>query len=282
MELKEQIKQALMEIPALELAKILGKDFLPTLISQLSESEKAALFGRAHLSNTAIVRHRELGNIVIEPFNPWNLHTATYDVRLGQYYYAEQNPSGGRTIFNIYDPEDVKQAWGDVQVAQPLRLWLKKRNYEFEQLTNISPDDLVIPISPGGTVLGHTIEYVGGRNGIMTSHMKARSTMGRCFMEVCKCAGEGDVGFFNRWTMEFTNNSEYKWIPLVVGRRVAQMIFIHVEPITGEEYGASGKYQLSRGIEQVKKSWRPEDMLPKLWKDCEVRENILGTTFLTN
>jgi len=54
--------------------------------------------------------------------------------------------------------------------------------------------------------------------------------------------------------MEFANSSKYKWMPLVVGRRVAQMIFIHVEPITGEEYGADGKYQLSRDIEKVKKN----------------------------
>jgi len=152
----------------------------------LSDAEKAALFGRANLSNTAIVCHRELDNIVIEPFNPWNLYMTTYDVRPGQYYYAEQNPSGDKTIFNIYDPEDVEQAWGDVQVAQPFRIWLKKNNYEFDQLANISPHDLVIPISPGGTVLGHTIEYVGGHYGIITSHMKARSTMGRYFMDVCK------------------------------------------------------------------------------------------------
>lgn len=278
----DELKQALGQIPASEMIQLLGKDFLPELLRGLSEAERARLFGRSQLSNTAIKRNMELGNIVISPFNPRNLNSATYDARLGQYYYQDHNHEGGRAIFNIYDPDDVKRVWGDPQVAQPLRIWLKSRYPTETSLVNIHPDDLIIPIEPGGTVLGHTIEFIGGRNGIVTSHMKARSSFGRCFMEVCKCAGEGDVGFFSRWTMEFTNNSPDKFILLVVGRRIAQMVFLQVEPITGGTYSMDGKYQLGEGIEEVKKRWSPEQMLPKLYKDYEVVEGILGTTFLSN
>jgi len=276
----DEIKQALRELSAMDMADILGKDFLRTLFNKLDEEEKVKILGRSQLSNTAVMRHRELGNIIIEPFNEMQLNTASYDVRLGQYFYEEQDHSGGSAHFNIYDPEDVSRVWGEVKHAMPLRQWLKNNQFPGPNgLKNISLDDLIIPIKPGGTILGHTIEFIGGHCGI-TTHMKARSSFGRCFMEVCKCAGEGDVGFCSRWTMEFTNNSEDKWIPLVVGRRLAQIVFLQVEPITGDNYAKNGKYQVSNEIEAIKANWNPENMLPKLWEDYEVKEKILGTKFL--
>ena len=44
--------------------------------------------------------------------------------------------------------------------------------------------------------------------------------------------------------MEVTNNSQHFTIPLVVGRRIAQMVFYEVEPINDADYVAEkGKYQ---------------------------------------
>lgn len=37
------------------------------------------------------------------------------------------------------------------------------------------------------------------------------------------------MGYINRWTMEITNNSQHYSIPLVVGRRIAQIVFFHCE-----------------------------------------------------
>ena len=84
----------------------------------------------------------------------------------------------------------------------------------------------VIPVRPGDTILAHTIEIVGGRNGFTTS-MRARSSIGRSCMSVCKCAGVGDVGYIARWTMEITNHS-HATIELPVGLRVAQILFYEV------------------------------------------------------
>lgn len=277
-----EITDALKQLSAIEVARMLGQDFVIALTDQLDDATKARLFGRSHLSNTAILRNLETGNIVIDPFDPRNLKGSTYDVRLGQYYFEEHDLTGGRSFFNPYDETDVRRVWGNYKEAIPARNWLRDNQYTDPwELANIHPDDFIIPIRPGGTILAHTIEFIGGRNGIMTSHMKARSSFGRCFIEVCKCAGEGDPGFFSRWTMEFTNNSTDKTIPLVVGRRIAQVIFMQVEPVTGDSYAANGKYQLSDLIDEVKRRWSPEDMLPKLWKDWEVQEKILGTKFLS-
>jgi len=52
-------------------------------------------------------------------------------------------------------------------------------------LENIGPDDRIIWIKPGETILGHTLEFIGGRKSV-TTMMKARSSMGRNFIEVCK------------------------------------------------------------------------------------------------
>lgn len=102
--------------------------------------------------------------------------------------------------------------------------------------------------------------------------MKARSSMGRNFFEVCKCAGMGDAGYFNRWTMEITNNSRYHQIPIVVGRRVAQLLFFKIEPVDAKDvYDQTGKYQGTKSLEALKAAWSPEAMLPKQWKDRECR-----------
>jgi dCTP deaminase len=103
--------------------------------------------------------------------------------------------------------------------------------------------------------------------------MKARSTMGRNFIEVCKCAGWGDVGYVNRWTMEITNNSKYYSIPLVVGRRIAQIVFFETGEILQDDYAQikTSKYQSSQDVKELKKNWKPEDMLPKLWKDRDIK-----------
>src|SRR5206468_7803202 len=84
----------------------------------------------------------------------------------------------------------------------------------------------IIAVRPGDTILAHTMEVVGGRNGYTTS-MRARSSIGRSCMSVCKCAGVGDVGYIARWTMEITNRY-HATIELPVGLRVAQILFYDV------------------------------------------------------
>jgi dCTP deaminase len=127
-------------------------------------------------------------------------------------------------------------------------------------------------LAPGETILGHTQEFIGGRKSV-TTMMKARSSMGRNFIEVCKCAGWGDVGYVNRWTMEITNNSRHYSIPLVVGRRIAQIVFFDSEgTIQDASYEDKGKYQTSSDMQELKQKWSPYSMLPQMYKDREVQQ----------
>ena len=256
-----------------ELGELLGE--LKKNYSSVELSKSLGLEGvlseRSCLSDTAILRHIREGSVVIDPFKRENLATSSYDVTLGQYFYREVKPGhADRRVLNPYDERHVRTIW-QLHEAQTLRTEAKNANWSDAFGDNISPEDSVILISPGETILAHTDEYIGGKIDV-TTMMKARSSMGRNFIAVCKCAGWGDVGYINRWTMEITNNSQHYTIPLVVGRRIAQIVFFGVEPIQQKDYSnAGGKYQVSESLGELKAKWSPDSMLPKMWKDREVR-----------
>ncbi len=185
------------------------------------------------LSDRRIRQAMDAGDIVIEPFEPDNLGTNSYDVRLGEFYFE---PNRNMQTVSFLSEEQTKKFWGE-----PIRA------------TGI------IPVRPGDTILAHTLETVGGRNGYTTS-MRARSSIGRSCMSVCKCAGVGDVGYIARWTMEITNHS-HATIELPIGLRVAQILFFEVGE-TDKHY--AGKYGQSS-------AWSPYDMLPRLYNDPDMR-----------
>lgn len=209
------------------------------------------------LSDKNILDAINNGKIIIEPFNNENLSTSSYDVTLGNTYFRENKNDIG--FFNPYDQESVKEVWGEPLKAKTCKeLGLN--------LNNVSEDQEIIILNPGETILAHTNEYIGGLDRI-TTMMKARSSIGRCFIEVCKCAGWGDVGYTNRWTMEITNNSKHYSIPILVGYRIAQIVFLNTGEILSDTYEKTGKYQTSSSLEELQKNWSPYSMLPKLYLD---------------
>lgn len=221
------------------------------------------------LSQDQIRAHRARGTIVIEPFDERKLKTTSYDVGLGKWFWRERHPGERAAVHNPYNEESTKIVW-DGPFEAPRVEEIKER--VGNHFRNISPGSRVILIGPGESILAHTEEFIGGRD-ICVAKMYARSSLGRNFVEVCKDAGWGDVGYFNRWTMEVTNNSRYFSIPLVVGRRIAQMVFYEVAPLAskGIDYvKEGGKYQRSQDLAELMASWKPEMMLPKMHLDWEV------------
>jgi dCTP deaminase len=224
------------------------------------------------LSDKKILEEIKKGDIVINPYKKENLATSSYDVTLGEFYYKEHPTKHNHNIYNIWSKDHTDHVWG----TEPERAELASKVFEKYKFSwhGISPKDKVILLRPGETILAHTNEFIGGRNHI-TTMMKARSSLGRNFIEVCKCAGWGDVGYINRWTMEITNNSSHYSIPLVVGRRIAQIIFFETGPILESENDytkKTGKYQTSQSLSELKKNWKPQSMLPKLYKDSEIKQ----------
>lgn len=185
------------------------------------------------LSDKCISEAMEQGNIIIEPFDARQLGTNSYDVRLGPYYFI---PNHNMVTVNFTEEADATAFWLGPYFAE----------------------DGIIRIRPGDTILAHTEEIVGGRNGFTTS-MRARSSIGRSCLSVCKCAGVGDVGYISRWTLEITNHSHAMAI-IPVGLRVAQILFYEVGETLREYHGKYGSW----------KDWSPKDMLPKLYRDYDL------------
>lgn len=222
------------------------------------------------LSDSKIIKHLNK-NIVIHPFLRENLNTSSYDVTLGEFYYTE-NSIDSCSIYNPYSEEMVRKVWGgenDYKTARPLSSFNRLQYQPSYMFNGLDNDSKIIWLAPGETILAHTNEFIGGRNHI-TTMMKARSSLGRNFIEVCKCAGWGDIGYINRWTMEITNNSQHYTIPLVVGRRIAQIVFFDAGPVISNSYENTGKYQTESDIEALINSWHPSMMLPKLYKDRDI------------
>ena len=229
------------------------------------------------LSDKRILEAMKEGSIVIDPFDRKNLATSSYDVTLGEWYFTEQPPGHFENIFNPYNKRHVDRVWGTkARRAKKAREVFKRYDFEWR---GIRPDEQIILLAPGETILGHTREFIGGRDHI-TTMMKARSSFGRSFISVCKCAGWGDVGYTNRWTMEIQNTSNRYYIPLVVGRRIAQIVFFETGRIEGGDY-VGGKYQSATSLTELKRGWKPTLMLPQLFRDRDigqrkVKRDMLG------
>lgn len=225
---------------------------------------------RSLLTRPLILWHYQQGNIIVFPFDGQSVNTTSYDARLGAWFFRETRERGGRKIFNPFDKAHVDRYWGRPYLAVRAGQWMHENG---RRLENITDEDFLVIIEPGETILAHTCEFVGGRN-IVSTEMRARSSVGRVGLTVCKCAGWGDVGFCNRWTMEVTNLMDDSVLVLPVGMRVAQIAFYQCDPIPTQVGGTyareDGKYQTTDDIDEMIRSWSPEDMLPKLYRDRDI------------
>lgn len=193
------------------------------------------------LSDKRILEELENGNIIIEPFERRQLGTNSYDVRLGEWFFL---PDHNMVRVNFTKEADAREFWGEPHRAK----------------------NGIISVRPGDTILSHTYEVVGAHNGFTTS-MRARSSIGRSCLSVCRCAGVGDVGYISRWTLEISNASA-SVIELPVGLRVAQILFYEVGSTIKEYKGKYGSWH----------NWSPNDMLPKIHRDWDLQED--GTVWL--
>jgi len=235
-----------------------------------------------YLSDLGILRHLVAGNIVICPFNPEHLTPNSYEVSLGGYFYRQEQLARRRVvfksperrfsfapsphdkdeseerfpIFNPYDGSNIGFTWREHQAV-------KAGDFMRDQavfLDGVEEDDKIIILSPQEMVLAHTDEFIGGRN-VVSTMISARSSTGRNLLEVCSDANLGHIGFINRWTLEVRNKSDDFAIPLVVGRRYAQISFLETEP-SAASYRGQFQQDSDSDIEAIRASWNPEMMLP--------------------
>ena len=225
----------------------------------------------------------ELGHIVCDPLpsdtGGARINGSSIDVTMGHYFYTA-GKHNGKGIYNPFDEEDTLRyfdvtdpetgyktatPWENVKTALGKEALDLVGNIEY--LKNIPPEHPMVLLRPGERILAHTNEFIG----ILppgTTSMQARSTTGRIGLSACYCAGWGDPGFIDRWTMEIHNLNENEHLPIPVGFRIAQVVFNMTGPVDVEYSQATGNYQTvgSHDLTGVKRAWRPHHMLPKAYK----------------
>ena len=216
-------------------------------------------------SNKQILQAMKNGHVVIHPFIKDHLAGSSIDVTLGNWYYRTERPSEGG-FYNPFDQKAVEQYFSGAMQAEIHKDWAKKHGRK--PFINIPLDQQIIVLRPHERILAHTHEFVGIK-APGTSTMQARSTWGRNGVAVCLDAGWGDPGYINRWTMEIYNMNQHESVVLPVGERIAQIVFYETGEVDGEYKKLSGKYQseASDNLEKIISDWRPEQMLPRAYKD---------------
>lgn len=219
-------------------------------------------------SNTEILASIADGGIVCEPFNIKHLAEASLDITLGYNFYR-QEPDNENNIYNPFDKAEVQRYFKGPLVAETNGEYTRKnRRLPF---ANIPKDHPIIVLQPGERILAHTHEFVGIRASAGACEIRSRSSWGRNGVAVCFDAGWIDPGYINRITLEIYNLNKYASVVLPVGERIGQIIFHHTGPVDGSyekgRGGVSGKYQASSDLDELKRNWTPEQMLPRAFKD---------------
>jgi dCTP deaminase len=185
------------------------------------------------------------------------INGSSVDVTLGNYFYtAGQHDNEG--LYNPFDLDDTMRYFnidknnvdGSALEAKP---WGSVKRHlgnkavarlleQLDYLPGIPEEHPMILLRPNERILAHTNEFIG----ILppgTTSMQARSSFGRIGVSVCYDAGWGDPGFADRWTKEIKNHNENEYVPLPVGIRDAQIVFMSSGPVEVEYSQSSGNYQ---------------------------------------
>lgn len=220
-------------------------------------------------SNTEITAAIDDGRIVCVPFDPTHVSEASFDFTLGHYFYKQEYQPEASGVYNPFDETDVARYFKGPLEAIPHAEWCEKNG--MQKFANIPDDHPIIVLRPGERILGHTHEFVGIRAHGGACEVKSRSSWGRNGVAVCFDAGWVDPGYINRITLEIYNLNMHESVVLPVGERVGQLIFHHTGLVEGGyaegRGGISGKYQHTDDLDELIRTWRPEMMLPRAFKD---------------
>lgn len=229
-------------------------------------------------SNTEINSAVDDGTIVCVPFNESHVSEASLDFTLGYYFYKQEYQPEANGIYNPFDKPEVDRYFKGPLKAIEHKQWCQENNIKL--FNNIPEDHPIIVLRPGERILAHTHEFIGIRAHGGACEVKSRSSWGRNGVAVCFDAGWVDPGYINRITLEIYNLNMHESVVLPVGERVGQLIFHHTGPVSGGyadgREGMSGKYQHTDNLTELIATWKPEDMLPRAYKDSRVKPPVIN------
>jgi deoxycytidine triphosphate deaminase len=219
-------------------------------------------------SNIEIKSAVASGTIVCVPYNSDNVSEASMDFTLGHYFFRQEYSDVSK-VYNPFDKKNVDNYFGGPYEAIPHAEWCKKNGYSLFE--NIPRNHPIIVLRPGERILAHTHEFVGIRSHGGACEVKSRSSWGRNGVAVCFDAGWVDPGYVNRITLEIYNLNQHESVVLPVGERIGQLIFHKTGTVDGDysdgRGGMSGKYQHTSNLDELIATWKPDDMLPRAYKD---------------
>ena len=151
------------------------------------------------LTDHTIIDEMNEGNIKIEPYNPANLGTNSYDLTLSNtlVLYTER----------VLD--------------------VKKKN---PSAPMIIPAEGII-LQPGIVYLASTVEYTQTLKHVPV--IQGKSSLGRLGLFVHVTAGFGDVGFAGHWTLELLVIQPLKIYP---GMKIAQIVYHDISEMPNVSY----------------------------------------------
>ena len=223
-------------------------------------------------SNTEIKAAIQDKTIVCVPFSERHVSEASLDFTLGHYFYKQEYQPEATGVYNPFDQEDVKRYFKGPLEAMPHKEWCDKHGLKLFE--NIPENHPIVVLRPGERILAHTHEFVGIRSHGGACEVKSRSSWGRNGVAVCFDAGWVDPGYINRITLEIYNLNMHESVVLPVGERIGQLIFHKTGLVEGDysdgRDGMSGKYQHTSDLDELIRTWKPSDMLPRAYKDKRV------------
>lgn len=227
-------------------------------------------------SNIEIKNAIKDGTIVSVPFKAAHVSEASLDFTLGHYFYKQEYREDNR-VYNPFDPKDVAGYFKGPLEAVPHKKWCDDNGYQL--FDNIPEDHPIIVLKPGERILAHTHEFIGIRAHGGACEVRARSSWGRNGVAVCFDAGWIDPGYINRITLEIYNLNMHESVVLPVGERMGQLVFHRTGPVEGDysngRDGMSGKYQHTDDLNELIKTWQPDSMLPRGYKDKRQTPEII-------
>ena len=196
------------------------------------------------LSDSAILKALKEGSIVIEPFDLECLGSNSYDVHLSKHLAVYEN--------EILDSAKLNSI----------------RYFE------IPPEGYVL--LPSRFYLGSTIEYTETHG--LYPELNGKSSTGRLGISIHLTAGNGDVGYSNFWTLEFSVMQPVRvYAGMPIGQLIYHSVLGDVENVYTKKYNAKfvevGHKPMESAMYKNKFRPNPEDYRGLPWKKDEKKED---------
>lgn len=187
-----------------------------------------------------------LDTIWIDPYNPMNMRSASYNVTLGESFFRKSKTPP--SMVRAYSATNFRENWEEkVSTASVVTT-------DDQEIYNLSPGTKYVLLAPGETIVGHTAEFIGTISSICP-FWREGGTLLRAGISVKGYPTGNDTANLCKWTLLITNTNSSPAV-LAVGFIIGTIYFLTTGQTPTMEAGVP--------------SWTPEDMF--VYMNAENRE----------